>query len=331
MRAAGEARVNAALHDADERVRQTKVGGQRDDAARLGPGHGSLRRLPRLTIRGRAGTKPRPCPDPLRLSNPSRQPKSASAAADVGTVELLLIVLCFVLSGAAALVYQIAWTRQFALVFGTSELAVATVLAAYMGGLALGAWLVERWLPRVQRPVLAYAVLELGIAIAAVVLVPLLLQASSALAAGLRGRSAVAAVERAGIDFSAVSGTAFVALAVPTTLMGATLPLLARHAVHSPEQIGQRIGMLYASNTLGAVLGALLAAFVLLPALGLQRSVWTGAALNLLVFLLAAAGSRSVGPSTQPAAPARADSRRKPTPPLITAAGRCLANAGSCR
>ena len=59
---------------------------------------------------------------------------------------MLLLYACFLLSGVAALIYQTAWTRQFAIVFGTSELAVATVLAAYMGGLALGAWLAERYL-----------------------------------------------------------------------------------------------------------------------------------------------------------------------------------------
>ena len=76
------------------------------------------------------------------------------------------------LSGVAALVYQTAWMRQFAIVFGTSELAVATVLAAYMGGLALGALLAERFLPRVTRPVLTYALVELGIAASAVFAVP---------------------------------------------------------------------------------------------------------------------------------------------------------------
>src|SRR3954471_11179311 len=89
-----------------------------------------------------------------------------------------LLAACFLLSGCAALIYQTAWTRQFALVFGTSELAVATVLAAYMGGLALGAWIVERWLPRITRPVFVYAGLELGIGASAMVLVPALLAAS---------------------------------------------------------------------------------------------------------------------------------------------------------
>src|SRR5262245_66227495 len=89
---------------------------------------------------------------------------------------LFLLCACFILSGVAALIYQTAWTRQFAIVFGTSELAVATVLAAYMGGLALGAFLAERFLPRVTRPALTYALLEIGIAASAIFAVPALLK-----------------------------------------------------------------------------------------------------------------------------------------------------------
>jgi len=110
-----------------------------------------------------------------------------------------LLAFCFLLSGIAALVYQTVWTRQFALVFGTSELAVTTVLAAYMGGLALGAWLVERGLPRVSKPVLTYAGLELGIGASAVVLVPALLAARRVDAALSRS----GAVLRFGLDAGA--------------------------------------------------------------------------------------------------------------------------------
>jgi spermidine synthase len=204
-------------------------------------------------------------------------------------VQLTLLAACFVLSGFAALVYQTAWARQFALVFGTSELAVATVLAAYMAGLALGAWIIERWLPRVARPVRVYAILELGIAASALLLVPALLHASQfLLASWFGGQSAPPSSEQVGTSLYYLA-SAFVALVVPTTLMGATLPLLARHAVHTREQIGLRIGLLYASNTLGAVGGALATAFLLLPNLGLSRSIWVAAALNALVFVLAAA------------------------------------------
>ena len=214
--------------------------------------------------------------------------RPATAATQEPSLSLVLLSLCFVLSGFAALVYQTAWTRQFGLVFGTSELAVATVLAAYMGGLALGAAIVERLLPRITRPVYAYAALELGIAVSVVVLVPALVAASRwLLAAWFGGQPSPPSSEQVGTSLFYLA-SAFVALVIPTTLMGATLPLLARHAVQQREQIGRRIGLLYASNTAGAVAGALATAFLLLPSLGLTRSIWVGAAFNLLVFLLAA-------------------------------------------
>ena len=202
---------------------------------------------------------------------------------------LFLLSACFVLSGVAALIYQTAWTRQFAIVFGTSELAVATVLAAYMGGLAVGAWLVERFLPRVTRPVLTYALLELGIAGSAMFAVPFLLSlANSGLLAMFGGQPTPPDSDHVGTTtFYLLS--AFAALALPTTLMGATLPVLARYAVAEEAQIGRRIGLLYAMNTAGAVGGALITAFLLLPELGLKHTIWAGAAINGLVFLFAAA------------------------------------------
>jgi spermidine synthase len=201
----------------------------------------------------------------MSASTAAVKPRASQADADAASSgaggSLFALSLCFVLSGFAALVYQTAWTRQFGLVFGTSELAVATVLAAYMGGLALGAWISERLLPRVTRPVLAYAILELGIAAGAVVLVPALVAGSQALLAKFfGGQPAPPSSEQVGLTLFHLAG-AFVALAIPTTLMGATLPLLARHAVREREQIGRRIGLLYASNTLGAVAGALVTAF----------------------------------------------------------------------
>jgi spermidine synthase len=218
----------------------------------------------------------------------------------VSTATLLLLCACFILSGIAALIYQTAWTRQFAIIFGTSELAIATVLAAYMGGLALGALLAERLLPRVTRPVFTYAVLELGIAGSALFAVPALLWVSNvALQAFFGNQPTPPDSEHAATTlFYLVS--AFVALAIPTTLMGATLPMLARYAIAEESQIGRRIGLLYAMNTAGAVVGALITAFALLPELGLTRTIWMGAALNVLVFLLAVAlGKRASAPVTR--------------------------------
>lgn len=212
-----------------------------------------------------------------------------------------MLLLCFFLSGLAALIYQTAWMRQFGLLFGTSELAVATVLAAYMGGLALGAALIERWLPRIRRLVRAYALLEAGIALSAIALVPILLAVSGGLLTEwFGGQPQPPSSENVSISAFYLLA-AFVALAVPTTLMGATLPLLARHAVRSESQIGSRIGAFYAINTAGAVAGALLAAYVLLPELGLKASTWVGAAINGLVFLLAAASVKASSTGSPPA------------------------------
>ena len=83
---------------------------------------------------------------------------------------MIFIAACFFFSGAAALIYQTAWVRQFATVFGTSETAVAAVLSAYMASLALGCWLAERNLIAHPRPLRIYALLEAGIALGALLL-----------------------------------------------------------------------------------------------------------------------------------------------------------------
>ena len=85
-------------------------------------------------------------------------------------VRFLLLLACFFVSGFAALLYQTAWSRELSFVFGTSELAIVAVLAAYMGGLALGAAAAARYAMRLRRPVLAYGILELAIAVCALAL-----------------------------------------------------------------------------------------------------------------------------------------------------------------
>lgn len=203
------------------------------------------------------------------------------------------VVVCFILSGFAALLYQTAWMRQFSLVFGTSELAIAAVLSAYMGGLAFGSSLAARYVDRITRPVLFYGLLEAGIAISALA-VPLLLKLASLLYVGILGGQPEP-VDASGLGQSFFYLIiAFIVLAIPTSFMGATLPLLTKYIVKTKDQIGSRVGMLYATNTLGAIAGTVVAGFVLLPYLGLNGTVWVGVAINFLVFLLAAFISRSV-------------------------------------
>ena len=204
---------------------------------------------------------------------------------------LAAVAACFLLSGFAALLYQLSWLRQFSVVFGTSELAVATVLAAYMAGLAVGAAIAGHFVTRINRPVLAYGLLEAGIALSALA-VPFLMTGASALYASLLGGQPVppnATGLGQTLFYLVVS---FVVLAVPTGFMGATLPLLARYVVHTNRQVGSRIALLYGINTVGAVMGTVVAAFVLLPALGLRMTVWVGVLVNAVVFLIAAGIAR---------------------------------------
>ena len=208
------------------------------------------------------------------------------------------VIACFFLSGLAALLYQTAWLRQFSLVFGTSELAVATVLAAYMGGLAAGSAVAGRYAGRVTRPVLVYGLLEAGVALSALA-VPLLLMAARALYASMLGDQPAppdAATIGQPVFYLLV---AFLVLAIPTGFMGATLPLLTRYAVRTDREVGPRVALLYAINTAGAVFGTLGAAFVLLPALGLNGTVWVGVAVNMLVFAIAAGLARGRRDSTR--------------------------------
>ena len=224
-----------------------------------------------------------------RRSRRQRQQNPAAPAEPTAPASFVFpgVVACFFLSGFAALLYQTAWMRQFSLVFGTSELAVATVLAAYMGGLAAGAAIAGRYIGRVRRPILVYGVLEAGIALSALA-VPLLLASARAaytFALGDQPAPPDAATIGQPVFYLVV---AFVVLALPTGFMGATLPLLTRHAVTSDRQIGPRVALLYAINTGGAVFGTVIAGFVLLPALGLSGTVWVGVGVNAAVFALAA-------------------------------------------
>ncbi|MEQ9567896.1 MAG: fused MFS/spermidine synthase, partial [Pseudomonadales bacterium] len=177
---------------------------------------------------------------------------------------MVLVALCFGMSGFSALVYQTAWMRLFSITFGTSEAAIAIVLAGYMAGLAIGAAVASRYVDRVQRPVFVFGVLEGMVAVTALAM-PFLID--------LAGYTYVAIVggQPSPPDASTLGQTLFYTVAtllilfLPTAFMGATLPLLSRYVVTTNQNLGNRIAILYSTNTLGAVLGVLVAGFILLP------------------------------------------------------------------
>src|SRR5260221_9322624 len=192
------------------------------------------------------------------------------------------------------------WTRMLTLVFGSTTLAVSTVLTAFMGGLGLGSFLAGRFADRLKTPVRAYAALEASIGLYAL-LVPVVVAFYPALNrwlwAAFGDRYALLSVLR----FVASAGL----LLVPTTLMGATLPILARHFVQHPwelRRVGMRIGSLYAVNLFGAVAGAFFPGFVFLPALGLRWTNVTAAAFNLTLAAAVLLARRLV-PAAAPTGP----------------------------
>lgn len=210
------------------------------------------------------------------------------------------------LSGLAALVYQVAWTRRLTLLFGASTYAVATVLAAFLGGLALGAWLLGPVLDRARRPLGAYAVLEAGVGLYALAF-PLLLRVVEALYLGW-ARAVPGSLE-ARIAVRVVLSSLL--LLPPTFLMGATLPAMCRVFLRHPGRVGRDLGLLYAMNTLGAALGAFLAGFLILAWLGLDGSVRAAALLNLGLAAAALLLARG-GPELLPEAPEDPIGREEP-------------------
>jgi spermidine synthase len=198
----------------------------------------------------------------------------------------------FFLSGASALIYELLWERLLHLVLGTSTLAVSAVLAAFMGGLALGGFLFGRIADRTSRPLRLYAWLEASIGVTAL-LVPVLfdlitslyVQAYAAFQPGPWGGTMLRL------------GTATIVLLLPATLIGGTLPLMARLALQHQSAAAPTFSLLYSVNTLGALLGAGLTGFVFLHFLGMQLTLFLAAALNGIVAVAAFLTSREEAPA----------------------------------
>ena len=198
----------------------------------------------------------------------------------------VVLAVCF-LSGVSGLLYEVVWARMLHLLFGDTVLAVSTVLASFMAGLAMGSFWIGRYIDRRRRVLAVYAGLEAGIGLSALLL-PVVLQALTPLYVWLHQ-----SLSSSFWLFSLVRFLlAFCLLCVPTALMGATLPVLSRYLVQSSATLGWNVGALYALNTGGAVLGCFTAGYVLIGSVGLSRTVWIGAALNFAIALVAWLGQR---------------------------------------
>ncbi len=223
-----------------------------------------------------------------------------------------------------ALVYQIAWFREFRMVFGASTAATAAVLAIFIGGLGAGGLVLGHRADRHPKPVLFYGRLEMLIALFAAI-TPALLWIVRRIYIALGGTPNLGIVAGTAVRLALTA----IVLAAPTFLMGGTLPAAARGAEADDDVARHSTGLLYGVNTLGAVAGCALSTFFMLEAFGTRVTLWIATAVNLAVAAVAqyigARAASVVAPDSVPHAPfsATAQEPRAAAPAWfsLTAAG----------
>lgn len=220
----------------------------------------------------------------------------------------------FFVSGAIGLIYQVVWSRLFNQVFGVTTYAVTAVLTTYLGGLALGAWLLGPLADRAARPLRLYGWLELGAAVTAL---------GGAVLLRTFDPVHVWAANHLPPDSPALllvrMALASAVVLPPTVLMGGTLPAMTRACVDGVGKVGARLSLLYGINTAGAVAGTLLAGFVLIGELGVHPTLLAAVAANALVaaaaLLLGTLAPTAAVNEPQPHGSVAPGARFEPIPP----------------
>lgn len=193
--------------------------------------------------------------------------------------ERILFVIFF-LAGAPALIYQVAWQRVLKLYFGVDIYSTAIIVSTFLLGLGLGALVGGILADRSRRPGFWYALVEMAMGGFGIISLPLFAAVGTALA---------------GASLGWMIATDFLLLLIPTSLMGMTMPLMCRAVIHDDARLGRKLAGLYAVNTLGAAVGAVLTCYVLIGPLGLDGATWLAAALNIgLAFVMLGIGSSAV-------------------------------------
>ena len=211
---------------------------------------------------------------------------------------LMLALLCFFVSGALGVAYEVIWTRLLRLVFGSTVQATSAVLTLFMAGMAVGSFLIGRLADFRKDPLRIYAMLELLTGLYAFLL-PGLLSLSASLNTAI---TVSASLQWSGVMRLLLCGAV---LMVPCSLMGATLPVMARLCTTEKDAIGRTSGALYAINTFGAVCGAFLTGFVLIPSLGISQTLFicagAGCLIGAVLLLLPGTDIKSPGALRDPA------------------------------
>lgn len=236
---------------------------------------------------------------PTTLRPPALVPAAGTrvSAALSNLLFFVFVAAFFVASGAAGLIYQVAWVRILSMIFGVTVHAVSAVLAGFMAGLALGSFVAGRVAERVRNPLLVYGIVEIGIG-GAGLLTPGAFRALRDVYPALNHWIETTAPALAGgIPFGDALPTvlrlllAFAILLVPTSLMGATLPIMLKSSLIRGSSLSGSVSLLYAINTMGAIAGTVAAGFYLISQYGVLASIQVAVALNVTVGLVAVLAS----------------------------------------
>lgn len=192
-----------------------------------------------------------------------------------------VVLVSFFFSGFAALTYEVAWTRFLSLIFGSSVYAFATILTVFMVGLALGSYIISRVVDRITDLVTVFILVEWGIGIFGMILLLLFSKLDIVY---------FMIYSKWGASFNVFWFVFFLVLLlmllIPTTLMGATLPLVSKIYSHELKTVGEDIGAVFSSDTFGGIFGAFIAGFVLIPRFGVEKTILVAAIMNMGVVLI---------------------------------------------
>ena len=194
-----------------------------------------------------------------------------------------IIIWLFALSGFAALAYEVIWTRALIFFVSSTTYSFTIILVTFLVGISLGSLIISRWIDRMKHLVLWFALFEFIIAIFASLSIPLFMNLHSFQVFIL---GMINASNWTQVSVLLFLSAAFIIL-IPTICMGAAFPIVNRIYVENIKKIGKGVGSVYMSNTIGAILGAFLSGFVILPLIGLNGSILFMAVINFAIGLTA--------------------------------------------
>lgn len=209
---------------------------------------------------------------------PTNKKVDEKAAAKRDIIAGKLVFYAFGFSGCAALIYEVLWTRELSLVFGSTVYAVSTMLTAFMAGLSFGSYFGGKFADRLRNLVFLFGAFELGIGIFGLLSIPLI-GSLPVLYFFLYNNLSLSFYSYHIIQFV----LCFLIMIIPTSLMGATFPVVSKIHANNLKELGQDVGGVYAINTVGAIIGSFLPGFVLIPAMGMKATTIAAAGINLTV------------------------------------------------